>query len=102
MTNGGFSQTYVAEDIPRPGSPKCVVKHLKPASSDANFLQKARRLFQSEAETLEKLVNNDHIPRLLAYFEENGTSGEFEGKPLFCSCYLSSPKGISLADLGKY
>lgn len=69
LTNVCFSQTYVAEDTHRPGSPKCVVKHLKPASSDAHFLQKARRLFQSEAETLEKLGNNDQIPRLLAYFE---------------------------------
>ncbi len=68
---GGFGQTYAAEDIHRPGSPKCVVKHLKPASSNSNFLESARRLFQSEAETLEKLGNHDQIPRLLAYFEED-------------------------------
>jgi serine/threonine-protein kinase len=68
---GGFGQTYAAEDTHRPGSPKCVVKHLKPASSNSNFLESARRLFQSEAETLEKLGNHDQIPRLLAYFEED-------------------------------
>ena len=68
---GGFGQTYVAEDTHRPGNPKCVVKHLKPASGNSSFLQNARRLFQSEAETLEKLGNHDQIPRLLAYFEEN-------------------------------
>lgn len=68
---GGFSQTYVAEDTHRPGNPTCVVKHLKPASSNSSFLQNARRLFQSEAQTLEKLGNHDQIPRLLAYFEEN-------------------------------
>jgi len=71
LGNGGFGQTYVAEDIHRPGHPKCVVKHLKPASSNSSFLENARRLFQSEAQTLEKLGNHDQIPRLLAYFEEN-------------------------------
>ncbi len=71
LGTGGFGQTYAAEDTHRPGSPKCVVKHLKPASSNSSFLQSARRLFQSEAETLEKLGSHDQIPRLLAYFEED-------------------------------
>lgn len=68
---GGFGQTYKAQDTRRPGNPTCVVKHLKPASSDPNYLQTARRLFNSEAETLEQLGNHDQIPRLLAYFEED-------------------------------
>lgn len=68
---GGFGQTYKASDTRRPGNPICVVKHLKPASSDPNYLQTARRLFNSEAETLEQLGSHDQIPRLLAYFEEN-------------------------------
>lgn len=71
LGTGGFGQTYAAEDTHRPGSPKCVVKHLKPASSNSSFLQSARRLFQSEAEALEKLGSHDQIPRLLAYFEED-------------------------------
>ena len=71
LGSGGFSQTYVAEDTHRPGNPKCAVKHLQPTNSNQNFLQSARRLFQSEAETLEKLGHHDRIPRLLAYFEEN-------------------------------
>ena len=68
---GGFGQTYVALDTHRPGNPKCVVKRLLPTSDNPSSLQNARRLFQSEAETLEKLGNHDQIPRLLAYFEEN-------------------------------
>jgi serine/threonine-protein kinase len=71
LGTGGFGQTFAASDTHRPGSPECVVKHLKPASSNSSFLQSARRLFQSEAETLEKLGSHDQIPRLLAYFEEN-------------------------------
>jgi serine/threonine-protein kinase len=71
LGNGGFGQTYIAQDTRRPGNPTCVVKHLKPASSDPNVLQTARRLFNSEAETLEQLGNHDQIPRLLAYFEQD-------------------------------
>ncbi|KYC39905.1 serine/threonine protein kinase [Scytonema hofmannii PCC 7110] len=71
LATGGFGETYIAKDTKRPGSPVCVVKHLKPASSDSKVFDTARRLFHSEAETLEKLGNHDHIPRLLAYFDEN-------------------------------
>ncbi len=71
LSAGGFGKTYIAEDTRRPGNPQCVVKHLKPASNDPNYLQTARRLFLSEAETLEQLGNHDQIPRLLAYFEED-------------------------------
>jgi serine/threonine-protein kinase len=68
---GGFGKTYLAQDTRRPGNPICVVKQLKPISSEPSFLDAARRLFNSEAETLEQLGNHDQIPRLLAYFEED-------------------------------
>ncbi len=68
---GGFGETYLAKDTRRPGDPMCVVKHLKPVTTDPNFLPTARRLFHSEAETLERLGTHRQIPRLLAYFEEN-------------------------------
>ncbi|MFN6468894.1 MAG: protein kinase domain-containing protein [Nostoc sp. SerVER01] len=67
---GGFGQTYVAQDLHRPGNPTCVVKHLKPANSDPAFLEAARHLFAKEAEALEQLGHHPQIPRLLAYFEE--------------------------------
>lgn len=38
LATGGFGQTYIAQDTRRPGNPVCVVKHLKPASSDPEFL----------------------------------------------------------------
>ncbi|MEB3295112.1 MAG: serine/threonine-protein kinase [Synechococcales bacterium] len=72
LGHGGFGHTFLAEDTRRPGKPTCVVKQLKPPTDDADFLQTARRLFNSEAETLEMLGNHDQIPRLLAYFEEAG------------------------------
>lgn len=67
---GGFGETYIAQDKQRPGSPLCVVKHLKPARNDPKHLQLARRLFQGEAEALERLGQHNQIPQLLAYFEE--------------------------------
>ena len=70
LATGGFGETYIAQDTKRPGNPICVVKHLKPSSPDTKIFATAKRLFNSEAETLEKLGNYDQIPRLLAYFVE--------------------------------
>ncbi len=67
---GGFCQTLLALDVQRPGHPQCVVKQLRPSHGDAHHLAIARRLFRSEAETLEKLGQHPQIPRLLAYFEQ--------------------------------
>lgn len=71
LRSGGFGQTYIAEDTQRPGHPRCVLKHLTFNSNDSTILQQVRRLFQAEAETLERLGRHDQIPRLLAYFEIN-------------------------------
>ncbi len=71
LGSGGFGRTYIAEDMQRPGNPRCVLKHLTFSSHDPDMLSQVRRLFQAEAETLEKLGQHDQIPRLLAYFEED-------------------------------
>ncbi|QLE56324.1 serine/threonine-protein kinase [Nostoc sp. TCL26-01] len=71
LGGGGFGQTYIAQDMHRPGHPKCVVKHLLPVTHNPEFMETARRLFTSEAETLEQLGYHERIPRLLAYFEEH-------------------------------
>jgi serine/threonine protein kinase len=68
---GGFGKTYRAKDTRLPGQPICVVKQLKPQSSDPYFLKVASRLFEQEAEVLQKLGNHPQIPRLLAHFEQN-------------------------------
>ncbi|MEC4985673.1 MAG: serine/threonine-protein kinase, partial [Oscillatoria sp. PMC 1076.18] len=69
LSSGGFGDTYIAEDTRRPGNPQCVVKHLLPTNSDPNYLAIVRRLFNNEAEILEKLGEHPQIPQLLAYFE---------------------------------
>ena len=68
---GGFSQTFLVEDLHLPGSPQCVIKQLVPQATDANSLEMARRLFDTEAQVLYKLGSHDQIPTLLAHFEEN-------------------------------
>ncbi len=71
LGGGGFGETFVAYDTHLPGSPKCVVKKLKPQGKDPVTLQTARRLFDTEAKVLYKLGRHERIPQLLAYFEEN-------------------------------
>jgi serine/threonine protein kinase len=66
LSAGSFGKTYLAEDTKRPGNPTCVVKQLKPASSDPAIIQIARRLFNTEAETLEKLGTHAQITQLFA------------------------------------
>lgn len=70
LGSGGFSETYIAEDIKMPDNPLCVVKQLQPVNNKPEQLAVARRLFTSEAQTLQKLGNYTQIPQLLAYFEE--------------------------------
>lgn len=68
---GGFGQTYLAEDMHRPSNPRCVVKKLAGWFSPQK-LTIARRLFATEAKTLEKLGMHAQIPQLLASFEQSG------------------------------
>ncbi|MBD2128701.1 protein kinase [Microcoleus sp. ZQ-A2] len=70
LGGGGFGQTYLAQDLQLPGNPLCVVKQLKPQSTDPITLQTAKRLFDREAQVLYKLGNHNHIPRLLAHLEQ--------------------------------
>ena len=69
LAEGGFGQTYLAQDHQLPGKPKCVVKRLKTLSS--GVLPTARRLFDREAKCLQTLGKHNQIPQLFAYFEEN-------------------------------
>jgi CHASE2 domain-containing sensor protein/predicted Ser/Thr protein kinase len=71
LGSGGFSETYIAEDTRLPGNPLCVVKQLQPVNNKPEQMEVARRLFGSEAQTLQKLGSHPQIPQLLAYFEED-------------------------------
>ena len=73
LAKGGFGQTYLAQDTRRPGHPVCVVKQLIATTANTNpeTLSVIHRLFNSEAEVLERLGKHDQIPQLLAHFSEN-------------------------------
>ena len=68
---GGFGQTFSAQDLHLPGHPLCVVKQLKPQVTTVDEMQVARRLFDTEAQTLNQLGSHPQIPGLLAHFEED-------------------------------
>jgi phosphate transport system substrate-binding protein len=71
LGEGGFCQTFVAEDLHLPGNPRCIVKQLNPHFETEEELETARRLFENEAKVLYRLGNHDQIPRLLAHFEHD-------------------------------
>ncbi|MEL6468158.1 MAG: serine/threonine-protein kinase [Cyanobacteria bacterium J06623_4] len=70
LGQGGFGKTYRAEDLDNRNKP-CVVKRLTYQGTDKLSQEKARQLFEQEAERLDQLVH-PQIPRLLAYFQEGG------------------------------
>ncbi len=59
---GAFGTTFLAMDIQRPGTPECIVKQFTPLQTEPNTLQIAKRLFDREAEMLEKLGKHEQIP----------------------------------------
>jgi serine/threonine protein kinase len=69
MAEGGFAQTYLAEDRGRFGE-RCVIKEFCPNSNDATVFEKAQELFQREAQTLYKL-EHPQIPNFRALFTES-------------------------------
>ncbi|MBP0007768.1 MULTISPECIES: bifunctional serine/threonine-protein kinase/formylglycine-generating enzyme family protein [unclassified Roseofilum] len=70
LGRGGFGITYLARDLHLPGHPLCVVKQLKPQFNDPKQLDTAKRLFETEAKTLQQLGQHPQIPQLLAYFTQ--------------------------------
>ena len=104
LGSGGFGQTYVARDLFQATSAECVVKQLQPASTDAKFLKIARRLFETEVSTLERLGTHSCIPKLLDSFEEQQEfylvqeliDGESLGNEIRRTGHLSEDQVITL------
>ncbi len=73
LGEGGFGQTFLAEDAYSPSGKRFVIKRLKPINSNPQIYQMVQERFQREAATLESLgEKNEQIPKLFAYFQENG------------------------------
>ncbi len=68
-SQGGFSITYLAEDIDKLNE-RCVVKQFAPKIKESSGFNKAIELFKQEAQRLQKLGQHQQIPTLLAYFEQ--------------------------------
>ncbi len=68
---GAFGQTYLAQNLKLPGEPVCVVKQLKPQSTDPESVKAAKMLFDREAKTLHKIGSHERIPQILDYFKED-------------------------------
>jgi serine/threonine protein kinase, bacterial len=70
---GGFGETFLAEDTHMPSRRRCVIKQLKPIANDPKTYEIIQQRFEREAATLEYLgESSDQIPKLYAYFSENG------------------------------
>lgn len=69
LGEGGFSKTYVAEDVDRLDDP-CVIKQFVPQVQGTAALNKATELFKQEARRLYELGEHSQIPRLISYFEQ--------------------------------
>ncbi len=69
LGGGGFGKTFIAEDTQQSPATSCVIKQFQPNNNDESFLQIARRLFKSEADTLRRLGSHDQIPALIDSFE---------------------------------
>ncbi|AFY37096.1 serine/threonine protein kinase [[Leptolyngbya] sp. PCC 7376] len=73
LGQGGFGETFLAEDLHMPSSRRCVIKQLKPVTNDPAVYQIVKQRFQREATILERLgERNRQIPSLFAYFTESG------------------------------
>ncbi|MEL6166736.1 MAG: 4-Cys prefix domain-containing protein, partial [Cyanobacteria bacterium J06628_3] len=68
---GGFGKTYLAQDSDKLNE-LCVIKQLAPRIEGNWALKKAVELFEKEAQLLQELGENPRIPKLLAYFEQDG------------------------------
>ena len=69
LGSGSFGHVYLVTDTQT--QQQCVIKQLYLMSQQANFVEKATKLFKQEAEILNKL-NHPQVPKLLNYFEQEG------------------------------
>ncbi len=73
LGEGGFGKTYLVEDTHLPSRRLCVIKQLKPVTENSQIYQIIKDRFEREAAILEELGNNNNrIPKLYAYFSEDG------------------------------
>ncbi|MBD2203923.1 serine/threonine protein kinase [Calothrix sp. FACHB-1219] len=70
LGEGGFSKTYLANDLLQSGM-HYAVKHFTFSSTKASAVNTAKNLFQREVNILQKLNGHPNIPSFFEYVEEN-------------------------------
>ncbi|MBW4473154.1 MAG: protein kinase [Stenomitos rutilans HA7619-LM2] len=70
LATGRWGHTYLAQDTRRPSQPECVIQHVLPVDHDSAYQAALRQVFVREAATLERLGGHEHLPALLACFED--------------------------------
>jgi len=73
LGSGGFGRAYLAHELDASYSDWRVIKHFQPLISPLSTmtLETAKRLFDTEAQTLKALGEDDRIPTIFDYFEED-------------------------------
>jgi serine/threonine protein kinase len=70
--SGGFSKTYLAEDLESVERSRCLIKQLQPQfSGNTAWQESIKRRFANEAIVQQRLGSHFQIPQLYAYFAEN-------------------------------
>ncbi|MBR8827785.1 MAG: protein kinase [Gomphosphaeria aponina SAG 52.96 = DSM 107014] len=70
LGGGGFSVTYLAQDLNLPHQAHCVVKQLRPMFPEPWIMEDARKRFAQEANVQQRRLGiHPQIPELLAHFE---------------------------------
>ncbi|MGB3639711.1 MAG: protein kinase [Rivularia sp. (in: cyanobacteria)] len=73
LGSGGFGETFLAEDSQMPSRRLCVIKQLRPIQNNQQVYELVQQRFGREAAILEELGDgSSQIPRLYAYFSDNG------------------------------
>jgi eukaryotic-like serine/threonine-protein kinase len=70
LGEGGFSRTYLANDLSQSGV-QYAVKHFTFSSTKPSAVTTAKQLFQREVNILKKLNGHPHIPSFFEYVEEH-------------------------------
>jgi serine/threonine-protein kinase len=68
---GMYGQTYLAEDMTEPGSPKCIIRRLQLHNKGEAARKYIQDMLKKKLEALSEVNNHDQIPSIISYFSDN-------------------------------